>query len=90
MLIATIRSLEMQRDSGEGTLGESGFYEFEVHLHKALINADPDPRGMLLRYIANEVAGLSAAHNLPLFLWSAEFHPRVCALTNLPKKVDFK
>ena len=90
MLIATIRSLEMQRDRGDGTLGETGFYEHEVHLDKQLINADPDPKGMLLRYIANEVAALSASHGLPLFLWTAEFHPRICSLTNLPKKVDFK
>lgn len=90
MLIATFRSFDMQRDHGEGTGAETGFYEFALHFERKLIDRDPEPRSFIMRLIAQTAADLVASHNLPLFLWTAEIDPRVCALTNLPALVDFK
>ena len=90
MLIAVIRSMEMQRDRGEGTSGDFGFFELEVEMEEKLLNLDPSPRDTIIRRLAMDAAGLVEAHGIPLFLWTAHISPRARALTNLPEKVDFK
>jgi len=90
MRIAIFRSMEMQRDRGEGTSGDFGFYEHECDLDEAMIKISGDPKGFIIRHLAHTAAGLVEAHGIPIFLWTAYIDPKVRGLTNLPEKVDFK
>jgi hypothetical protein len=88
--IATFKSSIMNRDHGEGTSGEGGFFEFVLKLDEAFINKVPDPKGYIILQLAQTAAGLVRAHNLPLFLWTAYLEREVAYRTGLPMECPFQ
>lgn len=74
MLIATIRSLAMQKMHGE-IIEEEGFFELNVDVDMEEAKASGDPKGFVNKEVATHLGQCVAATKIPLFegVWSVEF-----------------
>lgn len=74
MLIATIRSLAMQKMRGE-IIEEEGFFELEVNVDMEAAKTSGDPKGFINKEVAISLQGCVMKTKIPLGegVWSVEF-----------------
>lgn len=75
--IATIRSLVHYKVEGPIIIGDEGFYELEVHIPLADIEASGDPQGFVNHQVARHLAACAQRTNVPMNekLWFVQFSP---------------
>lgn len=89
--IATIRSLVHYQVKGPLIIGDEGFYELEVHIPRADIEASGDPQGYTNHQVAKHLAACAQRTSVPMNenLWFVQFSPWAQKYLNLPARAFF-